>query len=77
MLIDNLVPCDSNAKADYAIKFYSTPTHLLTIKNKNPEGFMQSCTLLKQVKLHILHFLMRSMGAAILEKLSLILWNSL
>ena len=41
-------------------------------QNKKPEGFMQSCTLFKQVKSHISHFLMRSMGAAILEKLSLI-----
>ena len=45
--------------------------------NKKPEGFMQSCTLFKQVKSHISHFLMRSMGTAILEKLSSILWNSL
>ena len=45
--------------------------------NKKPEGFMQSCTLFKQVKSHISHFLMRSMGASILEKLSLILRNSL
>ena len=50
---------------------------LIKKKNKKPEGFMQSCTLFKQVKLHISHFLMRSMGAAILEKLSLILRNSL
>ena len=47
------------------------------INNKKPEGFMQSCTLFKQVKSHISHFLMRSMGAAILERLSLILQNSL
>ena len=38
---------------------------------------MQSWTLFKQVKSHISHFLMKSMGAAILEKLSLILQNSL
>ena len=49
----------------------------VNLQNKKPEGFMQSCTLFEQVKLHISHFLMRSMGAAILEKLSLILRNSL
>ena len=48
-----------------------------SITNKKPEGFMQSCTLFKQAESHISHFLMRSMGAAILEKLSLILRNSL